>query len=121
MKTREGLLRYDRLDLEEWCFDMEHEIIPVHSGMTISVRLDDRFQSGELLETPDGGLTMIFGSWKKNGQSCFMLAQGRRYLAKMPAATVEEILNNTHLLDMECHLEHEDTEPDTNGLDDLYF
>lgn len=124
MKTTEGLLRYDRLEMEAWCFDMGHEIIPVESGMQIRIQLlDDRFQSAQLLETPDKELTVIFDGRKRKEPLYFTLDKDKRYLVKMSSETVDDILDNAQLLDFERESVRENSEPDTNAPDDgdFYF
>ena len=125
MKLVEGLLRYDTMDTEQWCFDMGYQIISVEAGMQIRMQFrDDRFENMQLWETPDGELTVVFGGRKRKEPRYVPLEKGQRYLAKMSAQTVDDILDNARLLDVERELNPEkNSEPDTNApdADDFYF
>lgn len=91
MKTREGLLRYDALDLESWCFDLGEAIMPVFTGLEVRIRIDDHFEPGTLRELPDGGLNVILGSQRGNHQSAYGLDPGKWYLANVSLATLEAL------------------------------
>ena len=125
MKLVEGLLRYDTMDTEQWCFDMGYQIIAVETGMQIRMQiLDDRFENMQLRKAPDGTLTVVFDGRKRKEPLYVPLKKSQRYLAKMSAHTVEDILDNARLLDVERELNPEkNSEPDMNAphADDFYF
>lgn len=100
VKTVEGLLRYDVLDLESWCFDMGYQVICVRSGMEIRFLIDDRFLRGRLLEIPDGGLNVVFNDKRRNQPWSYVLEQGQRYPAKMAEEDVEKVLDESRLLNL---------------------
>jgi hypothetical protein len=89
MKMEEGLLRYDRMSEMGWCFDMGYQVLPVVTGMTLSVRLSDGFQRGQLTELTDGRLTVTFG---KRPDRSYTLEQHERYPAKVEAQAIQVIL-----------------------------
>lgn len=117
MKTRTGLLRYDTMDTGGWCFDMEHEIIPIYPGTKVSLLSESECLDGELLESPDGDLYLVFDDRKTTQQFSRRLKPETRYLARISAATINTILNEAMLLDLKSHLE-ERSSPDNEGNDD---
>jgi len=123
MKMVEGLLRYDKMDMEEWCFDKGYQVIPIESNMHLHMPLfDDRFRRMKLLETPDGQLTVVLDDRKRKNPPYFILDKGKRYSAKMPAQIVDDILDNARLHDLEHVLPcEEDSVPSTNTEDDDVF
>jgi hypothetical protein len=54
--TEQGLLRFDRINESTWCFDMGDQVIPVATGMALSIQLTDGFEPVEVLEISDNGL-----------------------------------------------------------------
>lgn len=106
MKSVEGLLRYDVMDTENWCFDMGYQLIPASTGMEIQIRMDDRYLQSQLLETSDGRMTALFDGSKKNEPWSHVLELGQRYPARMDEEAVEQILNEFRLLE----LQHEDVD-----------
>lgn len=125
MKTVEGLLRYDRLDMGEWCFDMGYQIIPALSGMQMCIQfLDERFHNAKLIETAGNELTVVFDDRRRTEPLSFTLEKSKRYPARMLTKTVDDILDSARLLDVERELQREkNPEPDTNSPDDddFYF
>ncbi|GMA58900.1 hypothetical protein GCM10025858_34030 [Alicyclobacillus sacchari] len=73
MKTIEGILRYDPLDTESWCFDMGYQSIPTNTGMAVQILVDGRFLSGRLLETVDGGMIVRLVGSRKDRQWSYVL------------------------------------------------
>ncbi|WP_206919191.1 hypothetical protein [Alicyclobacillus suci] len=100
MKTIEGILRYDPLDTESWCFDMGYQSIPTNTGMAVQILVDGRFLSGRLLETVNGGMIVRLVGSRKDRQWSYVLEPHRRYSAKMAEETVERILDEFRLLDL---------------------
>lgn len=101
MKTEQGLLRFDRMNESAWCFDMGDSVIPVETGMALSIQLLDRFEPVEILELPHNGLAVKFKKQQKH-LDCKLLDPDKRYLAKISTKTLEEIIFSAHpLLDKE--------------------
>ncbi|WAH39600.1 hypothetical protein NZD89_14330 [Alicyclobacillus fastidiosus] len=100
MKSIEGILRYDVLDAESWCFDMGYQMINVFSGMEVHLLIDDQFLQGKLVEIPHGGLSVVFDGNRKGRQWSYVLERGRRYPAKMGEEAVEKILDEFRCLEI---------------------
>lgn len=120
MKTEQGLLRFDRMNESTWCFDMGHQVIPVATGMALSIQLADRFEPVEILELPDNGLAVMFKKQEKNEDCKHLLDPNKRYLAKMPTTTVDEVILRSETSREEpstpSHVQDEE-----NDLSDLPF
>lgn len=97
MKTEQGLLQFDRLNENAWCFDVGYQSIYLETGMVVSIQLMDDFQRGEIQVTPDNRLSVIIGSGKKRGE--LRLDTNKRYPARMAKETVDKLIETAEL----CH------------------
>ena len=79
-KVREGLLFYDVMDLERWCFDEGHARESLHCGETLAIRIADHYLWGRLEMDRFHQWIMIFSG---QNETPFTLRQGARYPARM--------------------------------------
>ena len=115
MKTTQGLLRFDRLNDTCWIFDAGYLTIPVRTGLVMSIQLDDYFRRGELLETLDGGVCVVFPR-----QQVYKLNPNERYPAKMATKLVDELIYEAVLWEQQDATDESKTEND-NETTDLPF
>lgn len=116
MTTEQGLLRFDRLSENSWCFDMGYQSIYLEAGMVVSIQLTDHFERGEIRVTPDNSWSVIIGRGKKRGE--LRLDPNKRYPARMATQTVDKLMERAEL----CHEEHSrGTSAPQNESFDLLF
>ncbi len=115
MKTTEGLIRYDRLNEDCWIFDPGYLTIPVRTGMVMSIQLEDCFRRGELIETLDGGLSVVFPKGRE-----YKLNPNKRYPARMAAKLVDELIDEVARWEEQNATDTPKTEND-NETTDLPF
>ena len=60
--------------------------------MALSIQLANPFEPVEILELPDNGLAVMLDNQEKKGDCKHLLDPNKRYIAKMPAATVGEVM-----------------------------
>ena len=120
MKTEQGLLRFDRMNESTWCFDMGYQVIPVATGMSLSIQLADRFELVEVFELPDNALAVMLNKKNENGGCKHLLDPNKRYLAKMPTTTVDEMILRAEMFREEPS-SHSHVQDDENDSSDLPF
>lgn len=114
MKWETGLLRYDGLDGMGWCFDMGYQRFAVSEGMTMSVRVTDRFEQGRVLAVTDSQLTVELGVRKK--WACAFLPN-ERCETKLAADAVRNML--TEAMEEELRYSNTPAENREGQTDDM--
>jgi len=79
-RKRTGLLVYDRMDFECWCFDEGDAKESLHCGEAIAIRLADQYLAGRIEMDRSGNWIIIFSG---QDQTPFILKQDYRYPARM--------------------------------------
>lgn len=120
MKTEQGLLRFDRINESTWCFDMGDQVIPVATGMALSIQLTDGFEPVEVLEMSDNGLAVMLKKRGENGGCKYLLDPTKRYLATMPTTTVDEVILRSETFPDEPS-SHSHVQDEENDASDLPF
>lgn len=98
MKWEIGLLRNDEMNGIGWCFDMGYQVFPLSTGITMGVRVTERYERGRVLAMTDNQLTMEFGTRRK---WLYTFHQNERCPARLTAEAAEKILDEA--MEAELH------------------